>query len=250
MWRTWRLKPWHLRGLRQRSRQVRKKRARSFLVPNWVWLGGALLAFIAGSVNSVAVLQFHHQAVSHVTGSVTLLGIAAIEKNTALLWQMSLMIASFFLGATLSGTIIRDDTLRFGRRYGVALAVESVLLAMALYFLRQNMLVGDYLASVACGLQNAMATTYSGAIVRTTHMTGILTDLGISLGHALRGLGIDSARLRLHLGLFVGFVSGSAAGGIGYGLVGVDIMLMPVVICGTIGVSYFIWRHLVPPAPP
>ena len=40
----------------------------------------------------------------------------------------------------------------------------------------------NYLASVGCGLQNATTSTYSGAVVRTTHVTGLFTDLGILLG--------------------------------------------------------------------
>lgn len=35
------------------------------------------------------------------------------------------------------------------------------------------------------GLQNAMMSTYSGAVIRTTHVSGMFTDLGIFLGHFL-----------------------------------------------------------------
>jgi uncharacterized membrane protein YoaK (UPF0700 family) len=43
-----------------------------------------------------------------------------------------------------------------------------------------------YMLSIACGMQNAMTTRYSGAVVRTTHLTGMVTDVGLLLGHMAR----------------------------------------------------------------
>jgi uncharacterized membrane protein YoaK (UPF0700 family) len=40
--------------------------------------------------------------------------------------------------------------------------------------------------AMACGMQNAMTTRYSGAVVRTTHLTGMFTDMGLLIGHMLR----------------------------------------------------------------
>lgn len=41
--------------------------------------------------------------------------------------------------------------------------------------------------ALACGLQNALTSKYSGNVIRTTHLTGATTDLGIAFGHILRG---------------------------------------------------------------
>jgi uncharacterized membrane protein YoaK (UPF0700 family) len=41
--------------------------------------------------------------------------------------------------------------------------------------------------ALSCGLQNGLTSKYSGNVVRTTHLTGTTTDLGIALGHVLRG---------------------------------------------------------------
>ena len=73
------------------------------------------------------------------------------------------ILAAFFLGCLVSGALIRQSSLRLGRRYGVALSVESALLLAAVYFLRRGANTGDYLAAAACGLQNAMVSTYSGS---------------------------------------------------------------------------------------
>src|SRR3546814_11590466 len=88
------------------------------------------------------------------------------------------MLGAFVAGAALGGLIVQDSTLRLGRRYGVALSLESLMLLAAIPLFRHQHLAGPLLAAMASGLQNAMATTYSGAIVRTTPLTGIFTDLG------------------------------------------------------------------------
>ena len=59
--------------------------------------------------------------------------------------------------------------------------------------------LGHYLASAACGLQNALVTNYSGATIRTTHVTGIFTDLGLMIGARLRGRPFDRRKALLFL---------------------------------------------------
>ena len=68
--------------------------------------------------------------------------------------------------------------------------------------------MGALLAAMACGLQNAMATTFSGAAIRTSHLSGMFTDLGIGIGHALRGLPLQKRRLLLCL--LIPIIPGSA----------------------------------------
>ena len=45
-------------------------------LPRWVWVGAGALACVAGMVNAVGFLGFEHQAVTHLTGTTTLFGIA------------------------------------------------------------------------------------------------------------------------------------------------------------------------------
>ena len=55
--------------------------------------------------------------------------------------------------------------------------------------LNKDNINGECFAAFACGLQNALTTSYSGAVVRTTHLSGIITDIGNVLGMACRGGG-------------------------------------------------------------
>ncbi len=67
-------------------------------------------------------------------------------------------------------------------------------------------------AASASGLQNALATTYRGVILRTTHVTGIATDFGQAVGMRIAGHQIQPWKIWLYLFLFVSFLIGVAAG--------------------------------------
>lgn len=181
-------------------------------LPRWVEIGGFALAFIAGSVNAIALLGFKHEAVSHLTGTATVLSLQIANLEYAEIVHLLLVIASFLLGAAFSGFVIGNTALSLGRRYSFALLVESALLFFAAVLLHDGNIHGHLLASAACGLQNAMTSTYSGAVVRTTHVSGLFTDLGIMLGLWLRGQSPDKRRVILYMTLIAGFIFGGIAG--------------------------------------
>ncbi len=212
-------------------------------LPRWVWIGAGSLACIAGMVNVVGYLGFEHQAVTHLTGTTSLFGAAVASGDTRAALHLLGVAAAFMGGAALSGMIIQDSTLRLGRRYGVTLAIESILLLLAVPLFKQQQIAGALLAAMACGLQNAMATTYSGAVVRTTHLSGMFTDLGIGFGHALRGMPLqtpafDAVWFDHHL-LPVGWRRRRRA----LPRVGYNALLLPAALTGLIGAGYFVYRQ-------
>ena len=208
----------------------------------WAWIGGGALAGIAGMVNAIGYLSYSHQAVTHLTGTTSLLGIALHQSDLTLAFLAGVLFA-FFFGAALSGFIIRRQTLKLGRRYGVALGIEGLFLALAALCMRQHLQIGAYLASLACGLQNAMATTYSGAILRTTHVTGIVTDLGSALGHALRGLEVDGPRVRLYALVLLSFFLGGILGAAVFAVAGTDALLYPAGLVFVVALGYTAYAH-------
>lgn len=210
-------------------------------LPAWVWFGGVLLSFTAGMINSMALLSFSNQAVTHVTGSISLLSAALALQEWGYAYHLSLVVFFFFLGAILSGLITRGSKLRMSRRYGVALLIESTLLLIAMELFMHSSFWAQMIASMACGLQNAMVTTFSGAIIRTTHLTGLITDLGAKIGHWLRGGAMDKRRLLLYLLLLGGFVTGGAAGAYLFGIMGYSTLMIPAALTGVSGLSYMIY---------
>lgn len=210
----------------------------------WVWIGMAVMAFVAGIINVVGFLGFEHQSVSHLTGTASLLGAAVVQGDPGPMLQLSGVIASFVGGAVLSGLIIQDSTLRLGRRYGFVLMLEAIVLTMAVHYFKNNNILGGLLAALACGLQNAMVSTYSGSVVRTTHLSGMFTDLGIFLGHALRGMPVPKRRLALCLVIISTFFLGGLCGAMLFRVLGYETLFVPAIITGLTGFSYFIYHHM------
>lgn len=212
-------------------------------LPRWVWIGAVALACVAGMVNVIGYLGFEHQAVSHLTGTTSLLGAALAQGDLRAIVHLWGMLIAFCVGAMLSGLVIQDQTLKLGRRYGVALALEAALLLLSIPLFKQQQIWGALLAAMACGLQNAMVTTYSGAAVRTTHLSGMFTDLGIGLGHLLRGMPLPMRRLTLSGLIISGFLGGGVLGAWFYRHWGYDALLAPALLTGSTGIGYVLYRQ-------
>lgn len=211
-------------------------------IPRWVLVGCVLLAAVAGFVNSIALLSFAQNGVSHVTGTLTLAADELVNGHWMALFSALSIVACFLLGALVCGILIDNEALIIGHRYGLAMLFEAALLLLALYFFRQNSFLGELCASMACGLQNAMVTTYSGSIIRTTHLTGIVTDIGSALGHWLAGRGIKGANVLLQSAIALGFFAGAGGGAALFVMFGFNSILVPVAVLALAGVMYLAYR--------
>lgn len=211
-------------------------------LPRWVWFFAWVFAFIAGMINVVGLLGFTHQAITHLTGNTSMLAEALASLDLSAILHFAAVIGSFLAGTILSGFIIQDSALQLGRRYGVVLILESALLFLAAPLLDHQNVFGLYAAACACGLQNAMATTYSGTVVRTTHISGMFTDLGIFLGHRLRGLPVDAKRVRMCFLVISGFLGGGIVGALAFRAIGYATLFIPASIAGTTAFSYVAYQ--------
>lgn len=206
-------------------------------------LGGASLAAVAGYVDAV-LLRITGLGVSHATGGVAKLAgdTAAGNHDTAV--RILSVLCAFLLGAVISGAIIGASELKPGRRYGVAMLVQAALLAIATVFmiLEPASFWAATFAAGACGLQNAMASSYYGLIVRTTHVTGIVTDLGAMLGQKLTGKPVEPWRFGLLAALLAAFFMGGLAGYIATDHLGQAVLAAPAAATAAAGLAYLLWR--------
>lgn len=145
------------------------------------------LAFVAGASNAGGFFAVHHYT-SHMSGVV-----AAMADNTALgnaeLVTIGIAsVVSFFSGSFLTTLFVRWTRERkIESVYALPLLVEAILL---LFFgLRGRVVAEEHdaiglivLLCFSMGLQNAIITKLSDAVIRTTHVTGMVTDIGIAVG--------------------------------------------------------------------
>jgi uncharacterized membrane protein YoaK (UPF0700 family) len=198
------------------------------------------LALVAGLVNSAGFILIG-SFTSHVTGNVGRMAdnLALGHGEAALL--AATMIGAFFLGAFVASMALESNaTQRKPVVYALLLFGEACLLG-TFYVLAGHVghdpRVLDSIALLLCtamGLQNSLVTRLSGAVVRTTHLTGVVTDLGIEAARWFRfwraQLG-EHTQLRLTVGtnppalphapksillltILLAFVSGSAIGAV------------------------------------
>ncbi len=147
------------------------------------------LSWVGGYVNVIAVLHCGH-VLSHQTGNTTYFAEALAQGWMNAVGVFGLLLSCFFTGCVASA-FMTELAGRYSVRskYVLPVLVEALILSFfalgVAYFPPVPALQGGHLyfligaAALAMGLQNATITKISGAVVRTTHVTGVITDLGL-----------------------------------------------------------------------
>ena len=165
-----------------------------------IWM---TLAFQGGLLNIGGFLACG-RFVSHVTGFATYFGIDVSQRDYSSAFGILLVPVFFLVGAILSGLLV-DIRLKLHKRpkYYIVFGVLFLLL-LSVVVGGFNGVFGDFggpliladygllaLLCLICGMQNGMITTVSRSVVRTTHLTGITTDLGIGIVRVLNRKKLD-----------------------------------------------------------
>jgi uncharacterized membrane protein YoaK (UPF0700 family) len=169
--------------------------------------GAMAFSATAGFINSIA-LGYFHSPVSHMTGAVSYLGIDLAGQRVSDVAVTLTIIIAFVLGAALAGAIVGAHKLAPGKSYGTALICEGLLLTGAMLLLLAKHPFGVALIAMACGLQNATTSSYCGLMIRSTHVTGTVTDIGVMLGHMVRHRHIERRKLLFMIGTVTAFTAG------------------------------------------
>jgi uncharacterized membrane protein YoaK (UPF0700 family) len=169
--------------------------------------GALAFAGMAGFINSV-VLGFFRTPVSHMTGAVSYFGVDLAEGELADATASLAIIVGFLGGGVIAGALVGAKKLVPGRRYGAALIGEAALLTVAVWLILHDHRLGLPLVAMACGLQNAMTSSYCGLMIRSTHVTGMVTDIGVMLGHWVRHRRVERWKLLFLCVVFSAFGAG------------------------------------------
>ena len=148
-----------------------------------IWI--ALLSLLAGMVNVISLLLFFIPT-AHFTGNITQFVLAFNEGNWSTMLELLGLILCFLCGGILSGMLFSKKRCEPTKRYGLLLIMfGSMMLLLFIFGLRDERWL--YFFSFVVGTQNGMFIFYHGIIVRTSHFTGYLTDIGVVLGRLIRG---------------------------------------------------------------
>lgn len=209
-------------------------------------LAGCLMSFQAGYINVIAMLKTN-STVSHITGTASRFGInLAFGDFTGLALAFGLLI-TFLAGGTLIGYFIRRQVFHFNRKYGIFLLLEAILL-----FFFKSALDADapnsalLFGSFACGVQNALLTNLSGAVVRTTHVTGLMTDTGLVLGNYFRFKDQckEVWRLKVLVPILITYILGAFFGAVFFSIFDYNAVSFAIFFIGVFGILIVIWRLL------
>ncbi|MCX7227798.1 MAG: YoaK family protein [Burkholderiales bacterium] len=197
---------------------------------------GFALAFVAGAINAGGFLAVR-QYTSHVTGMVSSLADNLALGEFALVVDAAVGVLAFLFGAMTCALLVNfARRRRMASEYALPLMLEAALILlfglMGARLATFEGLLLPFTIVLLCfvmGLQNALVTKLSGGVVRTTHLTGTVTDLGIELGRLLywnrdrdapRFVRADRDRIVVLAGLLAAFLAGAITGAFGFKLAG------------------------------
>lgn len=193
-----------------------------------------LLAAQAGAINAggfLAVQRF----VTHTTGFATLFGTELAEGNLGAAVSMATVPIFFLIGAMISALLV-DQRIAHEKRahYKIIFATTGFILllvsclgnggsfgAFGLQWDSKEIFGPFVMLSLLClssGMQNGTVTSASGAVIRTTHMTGLTTDLGIGIVRLVaayqdgRDIHGEMRKSGIRLSLISSFIFGAAIG--------------------------------------
>lgn len=202
----------------------------------------SLLSFVAGMVNVAGYFSIS-TLTTNVTGHFAFFADELVKSG----WQVAqislLYIISFFAGALFSSLAV-EFMLRRRERFMYFIPVLLEIIILVIIALSGPVTLAYYTILVACsmlfamGMQNALVTSISNSVVRTTHLTGLFTDLGIEIGQLFfytqpEQLKKLKSSILLRLAIISFFFLGCLVGGYGYFIFGISILVLAAACLGT-----------------
>ena len=154
---------------------------RKVFTTTWI----SIQTFLAGAVNVYAIFILE-KTISHHTGSISKAAIALANGNWNLAIDLFSYLILYFIGAFFSGltTYKRNRGVRLLHSVYPILFGALIIGGALLQHRGEDML---RIMAFGMGLQNGTNIHFNNMQIRTTHMTGYVTDAAVSFGKALRG---------------------------------------------------------------
>lgn len=196
----------------------------------------SLLSFVAGIVNVAGFLSVQ-RLTTNVTGHFAYFVDEVLKLNFTESFVYFLYILFFFLGSFVSNILVEIVTRKNERLiHVIPTIIESVIL-FSIAFIGRKLIADNsnliaFSLLFAMGLQNSLVTRISNAMVRTTHLTGLFTDLGIELSQlffykAKKQQEKLISTIKLRLRIITYFFVGGIIGGIFYTYLQLLVLIIP-----------------------
>jgi uncharacterized membrane protein YoaK (UPF0700 family) len=199
----------------------------------------SLLGLTAGFVNAAGFLGFA-VLTTNVTGHAALFAERIAMQDWKAARVVALWMFLFFAGAFLSGLIVSRTgrNQRFSYVLPILIEIAILLMVALLGYNYDNSLVAKEIFAggllFAMGLQNSLVSLVSGSVVRTTHLTGTFTDLGIELSQLFQKINSDRtaliSRIKLRLVIICFFMCGALSGAYLFRLLSFHAFFIPVLL--------------------
>ena len=180
----------------------------------------ALLSLTAGFINAAGFLGFA-VLTTNVTGHAALFAERIALQDWATAKVVALWMLLFLAGAFISSLLVSRVGKNQQYSYVIPMLLEIVILtivALSGYQYNGSLVAKELFAGsllFAMGLQNSLVSLVSGSVVRTTHLTGTFTDLGIELAQYLQRRADRAAlisKIKLRLAIIFFFMCGALSG--------------------------------------
>ncbi len=221
-----------------------------------------LLSFKAGYLNAAGFMATG-KFVSHVTGFGTSMGIAFANKEYAFGLELLVIPIAFILGSSVPAFMLEDQhgPKEEPKFYQVQFLITFSLLVLFVFGTKG--IFGDFstpgedfhdivvagILCLICGMKNGLTTWATFGKIRTTHLTGLSTDIGLHLPKMLKRDWISRFPERrrtntVRILTFVSFTSGSLIAAFIFPSDGYWGLLFPLILSIFLsGLSYFNYQH-------
>ncbi|QRN40671.1 MAG: DUF1275 domain-containing protein [Neisseriaceae bacterium] len=220
------------------------------------WLA-YFMAFSGGTINTVGFFSFNKYT-SHMSGELASMSNDVFLGKWYLVLTSFLCVLAFVLGSAHSSwIIIWTKKHRYRSSYALSMWIEATyliifgLIGYKLYISTTLIYILIILMCFIMGMHNAVLTILSKGVIRTTHMTGHITDVGIELSKIIYNLGlkkenkdrtpINIPKIKLLMGIIISFVIGGYVGTWGFFELGYKIVLpiaLFLLILGSASIQY------------
>lgn len=201
------------------------------------WIG--TLSFISGYANVYGIILIG-LTLTHFSGDVSKAAIHFVAHNPLDEHILKIIIGLFLflLGNIFAGFCIGERAFNMKKRYGFVF----IGIGLAIFF--TYILFGKsknfaYILCFTTGIQNGLFMTYKGILIRTSHITGSISDLGVYIGYKLKGLKVDNIKIFYYLTTIIAFFVGGIFSSYLYTKFGKDAIILVPILYLLVGAEYF-----------